>query len=115
MRKHNPKDNGVHLPFNGDIDFINAWQEWLAYRTERKFAKYVPRGLKWTFTKLVNDSQNDPRKAVEMIYYAMSKNWQGIYPIKESQYGNQKANPETHSSTINDLKSKLAQFDPTRR
>lgn len=113
MRKNNPKENGVQLPWN-DIDFINAWQEWLAYRTERKFAKYVPRGLKWTFTKLKNDAEDDPKKAVEMIYHAMSKNWQGIYPIKENKYG-PKAAPEVHASTINDLKSKLAQFDPSRR
>lgn len=86
MRKRNPADNGVHLPFD-DIDFINAWQEWLAYRSERRLPKYVPRGLKQTFTKLKNDCENDAKKAVEMIFYAMSKNWQGLYPIKANYNG----------------------------
>lgn len=81
MKRNNPKENGVQLPFNND-QFIEKWAEWLEYRKERRLAAYVPRGLKMTFTKLINDSQNDVTIAIEMINTAMASNWQGIFPLK---------------------------------
>lgn len=76
-----PKANGVQLPFN-DENFIQKWQEWLQYRKERRLASYVPTGLKKTFTKLLNDSQNDVNLAIQIIDQAMSCNWQGLFPLK---------------------------------
>lgn len=81
MAKSN-KENGVQLPFNHD-GFIEKWQEWLTYRKERRLAAYVPTGLKKTFTKLINDSQNDPIIAMQIIDQAMSCNWQGLFPLKD--------------------------------
>lgn len=81
MKRNNPKENGVQLPFNNE-EFIEKWAEWLEYRKERRLAAYVPRGLKMTFTKLINDSQNDVTIAIEMINTAMASNWQGIFPLK---------------------------------
>jgi hypothetical protein len=81
MAKRNSKNNGVQLPFN-DENFISKWQEWLEYRKERRLASYVPVGLKKTFTKLLNDSQNDPVIAMQIIDHAIANNWQGLHPLK---------------------------------
>lgn len=96
MKKGNPKENGVQLPFN-DEQFIQKWAEWLEYRKERRLAAYVPRGLKMTFTKLINDSQNDVSIAIEMINTAMASNWQGIFPLKTLPNGANKSNPPAGS------------------
>lgn len=81
MTNRNLRNNGVQLPFN-DENFISKWQEWLQYRKERRLASYVPTGLKKTFTKLLNDSQNDVVMAIQIIDQAMSCNWQGLHPLK---------------------------------
>ncbi len=59
------KDNGVHLPWNEQV-FIDAWQEWLQYRSERRLPTYKPTGLKKTFEMLVQISQNDFNTAVQI-------------------------------------------------
>jgi hypothetical protein len=68
----------AELPFNS-LEFINAWQDWTQYRRERKLPKYVPTGLKRTFTKLFKDSGGNEKTAIEMIEYSMSQNYQGIF------------------------------------
>lgn len=86
MAKHNPRDNGVKIPFM-EPEFMDKWQEWLQYRKERRLPNYVATGLKHTFTKLVNDSQNDYRIAIEIIDQSLSQGWQGLFPIKALNNG----------------------------
>ena len=81
MTKRNAKENGVQIPFQ-DQDFLDKWQEWLQYRKERRLAAYVPTGLKKTFTKLINDSQNDSSIAMQIIDQAIASNWQGLHTLK---------------------------------
>lgn len=81
MRKKNFKENGVQIPFT-EPEFMDKWQEWLQYRKERRLPNYVATGLKHTFTKLVNDSQNDYRIAIQIIDQSLSQGWQGLFPIK---------------------------------
>lgn len=81
MPKSNPKDNGVQIPFT-DENFLQKWQEWLQYRKERRLATYTPTGLKRTFNKLVEDSQNDFRLAIQIIDQSLAMGWQGLFPIK---------------------------------
>lgn len=64
------------LPFTGK--FAEAWQEWLEYRKEKKLPKYVPRGIKMTFTELINLSNNNEETAIKMLERAMCNNWQGF-------------------------------------
>lgn len=75
----------IELPFQSE-EFKETWNEWISYRKERKIAKYVPRGLKMTFNKLIADSGNDEKVAIQMIEQSMSNNWQGLFAIKQ-QYG----------------------------
>lgn len=86
MAKRNVKENGVQIPFN-DQAFIDKWQEWLQYRRERRLPAYVPTGLKITFTKLLKDSQNDPKIAIRIIDQSIGNNWQGLFPVKNSANG----------------------------
>jgi hypothetical protein len=84
MRKHNPKDNGVKIPFEDDLDFSNKWQEWILFREQRRLPRYVPVGLKGTFTRLVNMANNDPKIAIEIIQRSMDNNWQGLFPLPQT-------------------------------
>lgn len=88
----NPKDNGVQLPFNDD-NFISKWQEWLQYRKERRLASYVPTGLKQTFSKLLNISNNNPEIAIQIIDQSMSNGWQGLFELKTLPNATNISNP----------------------
>lgn len=83
MRKSNPKDNGVQLPFE-DQAFIDKWQDWLEFRSQRRLPKYVPKGLKGTFTHLKNISGNDPLVACLIIQRSMDNNWQGLFALPKN-------------------------------
>lgn len=84
-KKTDTKD--IILPFS-EKEFIDAWADWLKYRSERRLGAYTPTGLTRTFKRLLKDCGGDCALAVEMIDYAMSKTWQGIYPIKPENNGN---------------------------
>lgn len=85
------KTEEVKLPFESPA-FALAWQEWVEYRKEKKIARYVPRGLKMTFKKLVRESGGDEAVAIDMIENSMEQNYQGIYPRKNEQNGIAKGN-----------------------
>lgn len=89
------KENGVQLPFNHD-GFIEKWQEWLQYRKERRLPNYVPTGLKGTFTRLKNMSNDNPLVAIEIIQQSMDNNYQGLFPLKTLSNGT------THTRFIKD-------------
>jgi hypothetical protein len=104
MKQFKPKENGVQLPWN-DLDFINKWQEWLQYRAERKIARYVPTGLKRTFTMLKEMSGNDPKVAIKIIDQSLSMGWQGLFKLREVQ-NEQQQQPVREKATresVNDI------------
>lgn len=86
MKQFKPKDNGVQLPWNHEI-FIEKWQEWLRYRSERRIARYTPTGLKRTFSKLLTDSNGDMNTAIAIIDQSLAQAWQGLFPIKQNNNG----------------------------
>jgi hypothetical protein len=61
-----------------------AWDEWLQYRKERKLPKYVPTGLKRTFSSIIKLSGNDEATAVRIIYQSIENNWQGLFELKQN-------------------------------
>jgi len=87
MANTNPKNNGVSIPFQEQA-FIDKWNEWLQYRKERRLATYVPTGLKRTFNKLVMDSGNDYKIAIQIIDQSLSNSWQGLFQLKTTFNGN---------------------------
>lgn len=84
MKKKDP-ENEIELPFEGE-SFKAAWDEWLRYRGERRLPKYVPTGLKKTFTNLLNISGNNVTTAIQIINQSIENNWQGLFPVKSNQY-----------------------------
>lgn len=92
MKRFNPKDNGVQFPWNDDR-FIEKWQEWLRYRSERHIARYVPTGLKRTFSKLVKDSNGDMETAIAIIDQSLELSYQGLFPLKTKLNGQHTARP----------------------
>lgn len=87
------------LPFTGP-GFTSIWQEWLEYRRQRKLPKYVPVGLKRTFTMLKKISENNEETAIKMIDRAISNNWQGFNFKLPENYGiNQQSTGQPKSGT----------------
>lgn len=89
----------IELPFNSQ-EFADAWHEWLTYRSERKLPKYVPTGLKKTFSHLQNIAAND-QQAIEIINQSIALNYQGLFPLKNND-GNTKGNSSIGKSIIFD-------------
>jgi|SRR5580692_10886898 hypothetical protein len=85
-KKTEPMD--VKLPFD-DVDFLHTWAEWILYRKQRHLANYVPVGLQKTFNKLFEESGGDVKIAIKMVEQSMEKNWQGIFPVKNLNNGQQ--------------------------
>lgn len=69
------------LPFGEN--FKQAWSEWLQYRKENKFKKYVPTGIKRTLTGLVRDSGDNEQTAIAIIHQSIEKGYQGLFPLKQ--------------------------------
>lgn len=63
-------------------EFRKAWDEWIEYRAQRRLPKYVPVGLRKTFSKLISDCHNNEERAIAIINRAMAANWQGLHPDK---------------------------------
>ncbi len=66
-------------------EFKTSWQEWEKYRKERRLSKYTPTGLKKTFKDLLNLCGGDEKVAISIIDQSISKNWQGLFALK-NQY-----------------------------
>lgn len=91
MRKHNPADNGVHLPFN-EVEFAEKWGEWLLERRERRYKSYTVRGLKQCFKNLLEISGGDVKVAIKIIDQSIGQGWQGLFNLRQQNsngYGNQ--------------------------
>lgn len=89
----------IKLPFEGQA-FSTAWNEWIQYRKEKKIPKYVPTGLKKTFTNLIKISGNNESVAIEIINQSMEQNYQGLFPIKNMKYDANKAKIGNIGKTI---------------
>lgn len=98
MKKDAAQKDEIECPFSNDADFLTKWKEWLQYRKERRLPNYVPTGLKRTFEKLVGESGNNSKVAIQMIDQSIGNNWQGIFALKNVRNGTK--------STVNDDKLK---------
>jgi len=71
----------VEKPFKSS-NFDSKWQEWLDYRKQRKLPKYVPSGLKKTFSHLAQLSGGNELVAIQIIEQSMANGWQGLFNLK---------------------------------
>lgn len=60
--------------------FLIAWQDWLEYRRQRKFAKYTAIGLSRTLKAMAFIG---PQRACAAIYHSITQNYQGIYEERQ--------------------------------
>lgn len=90
---------GIPLPFQGP-EFAAKWELWLKYRRERRLPKYVPTGLKGTFTKLKRISGDDVQTAMAIIQQSIDDNYQGLFPLKQQFNGTHKREPSAAGKTI---------------
>lgn len=88
--------------------FKASWEEWLKYRKERKVPKYTETGLKKTFKDLASLCGGEEDVAIKIIDQSISKNWQGLFALKQ-QFGNPSA---TGNKYENDRQNQLAAFKP---
>lgn len=72
----------IEFPWK-EPDFIEAWDEWVQYRKERKLPKYVPRGLQKTLTMLKNISGDNKTTAIKIINQSIEQNYQGLFPLRQ--------------------------------
>jgi hypothetical protein len=82
MPKDKPSLESIEPPFKSEA-FKAAWNEWMEYRTAHRFRKYVPVGLKRTYSRLVRLSGNNESIAIAIINESMELNYQGFFPLKE--------------------------------
>lgn len=61
--------------------FRAVWDDWMAYRSERKFKPYTERGLKALANELKTIGEG---RATAAIKYSMAMNWQGIFEKKSN-------------------------------
>jgi len=80
------KEGKIDLPFSSE-SFAAKWEEWLAYRREKKLHPYKPTGLKNTFKHLQNISQKNEVTAIKILEQSMSNGWQGLFELKGSARG----------------------------
>ena len=71
------------LPFEGE-GFKEVWNEWIQFRKERRLKKYVPIGLKKTFSMLLRISENDEQTAIAIINQSIEQGYQGLFPLKQN-------------------------------
>lgn len=69
--------------FDSD-ELKEVWNDWIAFRSEKKFTKYVPTGLKTTMTKLRKLAGGNEKTMIAIIQQSMTgKGWEGFWPLKE--------------------------------
>lgn len=81
--KQNALTREVVYPFNSD-NFKKAWQLWMDYRKEQYGFSYKPIGLQAALNDLKKLAGDSEQKALDLIFYAMSKTWKGIFPINSN-------------------------------
>ena len=71
-------------------EFCAAWEEWLAYRKERRLAAYKPIGLKVQLNRL---AAFGPESAIAAIAESIAQNYQGLFPKPVKQAAMATAKP----------------------
>lgn len=102
----------MELPFKTP-ELIEAWNEWLLERKDRKLKKYTDRGLKAAITNLLNISSNDEHIAVEIIKQSINQGWQGLFPLKTVSNGTNRTNNQQQSDSRPG--TSVARIDALRR
>lgn len=77
----------IIFPFDTD-EFMAAWKLWKKYKKEQWKFTYKSIGEQATLNDLAIISEGSEIVAIELIKYAISKNWQGIYKKSDKKIKN---------------------------
>lgn len=71
----------VIYPWQSEI-FFEKWSQWKQYKKEEfRFSFKGVLSEQSQLMRLVNLSDGNEDKAIELIDYAMSQSWRGLYPL----------------------------------
>jgi len=74
-------------------ELASVWMEWLAEKKERK-EKYTSRGMRASFTRLMNLSHGNENVAIQIIQQSIENGWKGFFPIKGGKGYHPSVTPE---------------------
>lgn len=74
-------------------DLREVWDEWLLEKKDRK-EKYTARGMRASFTRLLNLSKGDEVVAIQIIQQSIENGWKGFFPLKGTKGYNPSVTPE---------------------
>jgi len=88
MEDENKNENidGIKLPFSS-VEFSEKWNEYTKFRSENRYPKFKPTGLKNHFLRLMKLCEGNEQTAIAIYDEAMANNYQGIFPLKEAKNG----------------------------
>lgn len=88
----------VQYPWNS-VDFIQAWNNWLAYRRREKLPKYKSAKSETTaLNRLHLIANGDEAKAIAYLKYSEAQRYQGIYPDKNYKQEPAKINNDNYDT-----------------
>lgn len=94
------KTTEIGMPFSSE-QFKAAWDEWIEFRRQSRFKKYVPIGLQKTLTALARDSGNHEETAILIIQQSIERNWQGLFPLKSNNNGSNQNSSNQSNGAFN--------------
>ena len=63
-------------------EFGEAWDLWIAYRTEKKIKSYKPIGEQAALKDVSDLSNHNLQTAIDIIHQSIKKGWQGLFELK---------------------------------
>lgn len=104
------KEDEVMLPFTSD-DFHQKWSAWKAYKkSQHKFTYRSASSEQAALIKLTEISNGLEETALLIIKESIANGWQGLFPLKNNQHGQQNSNPKQSGEGLNaDYKRQLAE------
>lgn len=83
-------------------EFLVSWQVWKEYKSKVKKFNYASiRTEQAALKTLASLSEGIESKAIELIEYAIGRQWEGFYPIKSTPNGQQNSNKPATGSAVN--------------
>jgi hypothetical protein len=82
--KRTKKNNAVVLPFKSQ-EFKEQWQQWKEYRQAAFDKQYGTISERVSLKKLVELSEDNEAKAIEIIEESIANGWKALFPLNKSE------------------------------
>jgi hypothetical protein len=81
--------------------FMESWEDWKLFKKEQFRFSYKPRGEQAAIDDLFEISAGNEAFAKAIIKQSKAKGWRGLFELKTSPYGTNKAIPQKPNPTGN--------------